>query len=104
MLARQDCSDVLLHVNVAAYYGYGPPDLASLAELVRVTGRLDVANSRLALVLRNAEVARGADADLVAAACREARLPVFTTPDAAARAIAAVQRFEARREHRKGLS
>ena len=104
VLARQDCSDVLLHVNVAAYYGYGPPDLASLAELVRATGRLDVANSRLALVLRNAEVARGPDADLVAEACREARLPAFTTPDAAARAIAAVQRFEARREHRKGLS
>jgi acyl-CoA synthetase (NDP forming) len=98
VLARQDCSDVLLHINVAAYYGYGPPDLSSLADLVRRTGALDVGNTRLALVLRNAEVARGADADLVAAACREARLPAFTTPDAAARAIAAVQRFEARRK------
>jgi acyl-CoA synthetase (NDP forming) len=96
VLARQDCSDVLLHVNVAAYYGYGPPNLQSLADLIRRTGSLDVGNSRLALVLRNAEVARGYDADLVAAACRDARLPAFTTPDAAARAIAAVQRFEAR--------
>ncbi len=98
VLARQDCSDVLLHINVAAYYGYGPPSLESLAELVRRTGAIDVGNTRLALVLRNAEVARGTDADLVAAACREARLPAFTTPDAAARAIAAVQRFEARRK------
>ena len=97
VLGRQDCSDILLHVNVAAYYGYGPPNLQSLADLVRRTAGLDIGNSRLALVLRNAEVARGADADLVAGACREAGLPAFTTPDAAARAIAAVQRFEARR-------
>ena len=37
VLAEQDYSDILLHVNVAAYYGYGPPDLQSLAELVRRT-------------------------------------------------------------------
>jgi acyl-CoA synthetase (NDP forming) len=98
LLARQECSDILLHVNVAAYYGYGPPNLQSLAELIRRTGRVDVANTRLALVLRNCEVARGPDADLVAQACRDARLPAFTTPDAAARAIAAVHRFEVRRE------
>jgi hypothetical protein len=98
LLARQECSDILLHLNVAAYYGYGPPNLQSLAELIRRTGRVDVANTRLALVLRNCEVARGPDADLVAQACRDARLPAFTTPDAAARAIAAVQRFEVRRE------
>jgi acyl-CoA synthetase (NDP forming) len=97
VLKRQDCSDILLHVNVAAYYGYGPPNLASLAELVRRTGSLEAGKSRLALVLRNAEVARGQDADLVAQACRDARVPAFTTPDAAARAVAAVQRFEARR-------
>ena len=68
---------------MAAYYGYGPPDLQSLADLVGRTGCIDVGDSRLALVLRNAEVARGQDADLVAAACREARLPTFTTPDGA---------------------
>jgi acyl-CoA synthetase (NDP forming) len=97
LLARQECSDLLLHINVAAYYGYGPPNLQSLADLIRHTARIDVKNVRLALVLRNADVARGADADLVAQACRDACLPAFTTPDAAARAIAAVQRFETRR-------
>jgi acyl-CoA synthetase (NDP forming) len=98
LLARQDCSDIVLHVNVAAYYGYGPPSLQSLADLIRKTGSVDVGNSRLALVLRNSEVARGQDADLVAQACRDVQLPAFRTPDAAARAIAAIQRFEVRRE------
>jgi acyl-CoA synthetase (NDP forming) len=97
VLPGQAYTDILLHINVAAYYGYGPPDLQSLADLIGRTGRTDVGGSRLALVLRNAEVARGVDADLVAAACREARLPAFTTPDAAARAISAMQRFDARR-------
>jgi acyl-CoA synthetase (NDP forming) len=97
VLAEQEYSDILLHVNVAAYYGYGPPELQSLAELVRRTASIGARGSRLALVLRNGEVARGEDADLVAAACREARIPAFSTPDAAARAIAAVQRFEVRR-------
>jgi acyl-CoA synthetase (NDP forming) len=98
VLAGQAYSDVLLHINVAAYYGYGPPNLQSLAELIRRTGCIDAGTSRLALVLRNAEVARGEDADLVASACREARLPAFSTPDGAAVAIAAMQRFDARRK------
>jgi acyl-CoA synthetase (NDP forming) len=97
VLAGQSFSDLLLHINVAAYYGYGPPDLRPLADLIGRTGSIDIGGSRLALVLRNADVARGQDADLVAAACREARLPTFTTPDAAAQAIAAMQRFDARR-------
>jgi acyl-CoA synthetase (NDP forming) len=98
VLAGQSYSDLLLHINVAAYYGYGPPDLRPLADLVGRTGCIDIGTSRLALVLRNAGVARGPDADLVAAACREARLPTFTTPDSAARAIAACQDFAARRK------
>lgn len=97
VLAGQPYSDILLHINVAAYYGYGPPNLQSLADLIGRTGCIDTGGGRVALVLRNADVARGDDADLVAAACREARLPTFTTPDAAARAIAAMQRFDARR-------
>ena len=97
VLAGQAYTDILLHINVAAYYGYGPPNLQSLADLISRTGCIDVSGSRLALVLRNAEVARGQDADLVAAACREARLPAFVTPDGAAQAIAAMQRFDARR-------
>ena len=37
-LRAQPLTDILLHVNVAAYYGYGPPDLQSLADLVGRTG------------------------------------------------------------------
>jgi acyl-CoA synthetase (NDP forming) len=101
VLSGQEFSDVLLHINVAAYYGYGPPNLHSLADLIGRTGCVDLASSRLALVLRNAEVARGEDADVVAAACREARIPTFATPDAAARAIAGMQRFSAHWKDRK---
>jgi acyl-CoA synthetase (NDP forming) len=101
LLAREWFADVLLHINVAAYYGYGPPDLAPLAELIKDTGEIKTGGTggigRVALVLRNFEVARGVDADLVAQACREADLPTFATLDAAARAIAAVQKFSATR-------
>jgi acyl-CoA synthetase (NDP forming) len=104
LLAREWFADVLLHINVAAYYGYGPPDLRPLADLIKHTGRIDTAgkqgSGRLALVLRNFEVARGDDADLVAEACREAQLPTFATLDAAARAMAAVQRLSSRRQAR----
>jgi acyl-CoA synthetase (NDP forming) len=104
LLAREWFADILLHINVAAYYGYGPPDLRPLADLIRHTGRIDTAgkqgSGRLALVLRNFEVARGDDADLVAEACRGAQLPTFATLDAAARAMAAVQGFSSRRQAR----
>ena len=61
------------------------------------TGQIDVGAARVALVLRNAEVARGPDADLVADACDSARLPTFRSLDGAARAIAAVQSLSSRR-------
>jgi acyl-CoA synthetase (NDP forming) len=97
LLAREQFSDLLLHVNVAAYYGYGPPDLTPLVELIHATGQIDTAGGRVALVLRNADVARGEDADRVAEAARTAGLPLFSTLDGAARAIAAVQHFSSRR-------
>ncbi len=59
VLASQRYSDILLHINVAAYYGYGPPNLQPLADLVSRTGSIDTGSARVALVLRNAEVARG---------------------------------------------
>ncbi len=93
LLARESFTDILLHVNVASYYGYGPPDLRPLADLVLRTAQIPVGSARVALVLRNAEVASGNDADLVAEACRAARLPTFTSLDVATRAIAAAQSF-----------
>ncbi len=96
LLARESYADLLLHVNVAAYYGYGPPDLTPLVALIERTGQLATEGARMALVLRNVEVARGADADRVSEACRRAQLPAFASLDGAARAIAAMQRFASR--------
>jgi acyl-CoA synthetase (NDP forming) len=52
ILAAQPVTDLLLHVNVAAYYGYGPGDVGPLVELVGRVGRTDMGTSRVALVLR----------------------------------------------------
>jgi acyl-CoA synthetase (NDP forming) len=97
ILATQPVTDLLLHINVAAYYGYGPGDVAPLVELLHRVGRSNFGSSRIALVLRNLGVARGADADRVTEACGAARLPWFSTIDSAAIATAAVQTFAARR-------
>jgi acyl-CoA synthetase (NDP forming) len=98
ILAAQPVSDLLLHVNVAAYYGYGPGDITPLVDLVQHIGRTDVGASRVALVLRNLRVAGGVDSDRVTDACTAAGLPWFTSFDSAAIATAAVQAFAARRQ------
>ena len=98
ILTAQPVADLLLHINVAAYYGYGPGDVTPLVELVRRLGQADLGASRGALVLRNLSVARGADADRVTDACSAAGLPWFSTFDSAAIATAAVQTF-ARSRH-----
>jgi acyl-CoA synthetase (NDP forming) len=96
-------SDLLLHVNVAAYYGYGPGDVSPLVELVHRIGQTDVGTSRVALVLRNLGVARGADADRVTDACNAARLPWLSTFDSAAVAISAAQTFAELARQRNAL-
>jgi acyl-CoA synthetase (NDP forming) len=97
VLPDQPLPDVLLHVNVAAYYGYGTGGAAPLCELVASVGRAfgtdgGVARypaSRAVLVTRNLDVAPGADADAVRDAAVVAGLPVYPTFDEAAAAIAA---------------
>ena len=98
IVSAQPVTDLLLHVNVAAYYGYGPGDVSPLVDLVHRVGRADFGNARVALVLRNLGVARGADADRVTEACGTAELPWFSSFDSAAIATAAVQTFAARRK------
>jgi acyl-CoA synthetase (NDP forming) len=88
VLARQRYTDALVHVNVAAYYGYGTegvrPLVAQLCDLAHV--RPNVAS---AVVLRNLSVASGVDADELVAAATAAGLVTFPTLDEAAAAIAA---------------
>jgi hypothetical protein len=93
VLPEQPFSDVLLHVNVAAYYGYGS---GGLEQLLETLGLLGAAASgwpaRLALVTRNLDVATP---DAVGA-LRESGIangiPLYLTFDEAAVAIAAGKR------------
>lgn len=94
--AGQPYRDVLVHVNVAAYYNYGDAGLQPLADsLADLLDRQYPA--RIALVTRNAEIAAPADAALLAEFAADRGIPVFRTFDEAAVAIAAAQRFDARR-------
>lgn len=93
----QPYRDVLVHVNVAAYYNYGTTGLQSLVDAL--TDLLSRAYpTRIAVVTRNAEIATPADAALLSEFAADTGLPVFRSFDEAATAIAAAQRFDSRRE------
>lgn len=97
ILPEQPFPDVVLHVNVQSYYGYGTAGTAPLCDLIAAVGAAfgsepGVARypaSRAVLVTRNLDVAPGADADAVQAAAVASGLPVFRTFDEAAAAVAA---------------
>jgi len=93
ILADQPFPDVLLHVNVQAYYGYGTAGTAPLCELVASVGAAFAGArypaTRVVLVTRNLDVAPGSDADAVRNAAILAGLPVYRTFDEAAAAVAA---------------
>jgi len=97
ILPAQPFPDVVLHVNVQAYYGYGTAGTAPLCELVASVGAAFGTTgaaarypaSRVVLVTRNLDVAPGADADAVQEAAIAVGLPVFRTFDEAAAAVAA---------------
>src|SRR5262249_4283833 len=78
VLAEYPYPDVLLHVNVQAYYSYGTAGAASLEALLRSVGAaLDRARypaSRVVMVTRNLDVAPGADADAIRATAAEVGL------------------------------
>jgi acyl-CoA synthetase (NDP forming) len=90
----QPFGDVLAHVNVAAYYSYGTKGVAPLVESLRevVSAGLPI---RLAVVTRNLAVATPEDAAVLAEFSATAGLPLFSSFDEAATAIAAAQRFAA---------
>lgn len=97
ILPEQPYPDVVCHVNVASYYGYGTGGTAPLCELVRSVaasahdGRYPA--TRMVLVARNLDVAPGADADAVVATAAEVALPLYRTFDEAAVAVAAGKEF-----------
>src|SRR5438445_10176468 len=94
VLERQRYADVLAHVNVSAYYGYGTAGVAPLLPVVERLGRISAAHRvRVALVVRNLDSAPATDVEAVTRACRDAGLPRHRDLDEAAVAIAAAQRF-----------
>ena len=82
-----------LHYGSSVFEGirsYATPDGAAIFRLTDHLKRLYQSAKIYDMVVPYSQ-------DELAAACREARLPAFSSPDAAARAIAAVQRFAVRR-------
>jgi acyl-CoA synthetase (NDP forming) len=89
----QAFSDVLVHVNVAAYYSYGTAGLAPLVTaLSALAGRRFTA--RVAVVARNLDVADADGATALRVLVQDG-MRVHRDFDTAARAIAAAQRFDA---------
>jgi acyl-CoA synthetase (NDP forming) len=89
VLAAEPFPDALLHVNVQAYYGYGTGGAAPLLDhLGTLAGRWP--STRLAVVLRNLDVAPPGERDAILAACP---VPAYRSFGDAAIAIAAVKRF-----------
>lgn len=93
VLAVQEYPDVLLHVNVQSYYGYGTGGVAPLLEVLAHLRALERPDTRVALVLRNLDCAPPADAAVLLDAVTAGTFPVLRSFDEAALAIAAAQRF-----------
>ena len=94
VLAQQPYPDVLVHVNVSAYYGYGTEGVRPLVAQLADLAAAPVGGARLAIVLRNLDVAPAADADMLGRAAVDHELVTFATLDEAAIAIAAVACFD----------
>jgi acyl-CoA synthetase (NDP forming) len=97
ILPEQPFPDIIVHVNVQSYYGYGTAGIAPLCDLIRSvagawgSGRYPA--SRVVLVARNLDVAPGPDVDAVLATAIGVGLPVYRTFDEAAVAVAAGKEF-----------
>ncbi|HUP73273.1 MAG TPA: acetate--CoA ligase family protein [Acidimicrobiales bacterium] len=98
ILERDHFPDVLLHVNVQAYYSYGTGGIEPLLQLLRDTAERAAPTSRLVIALRNADVAPCADRDAAFATAHEVGLPAYRTFGEAAHALAAIKRFAASRD------
>src|SRR5690606_6094261 len=95
VLAAQPYADVLVHVNVQAFYSYGEAGIAPLVDQLEALAAGAWPATRLAVVVRNLECAPGADAERLREALVGLDLPLFRDFDEAATAIAAAQRFAA---------
>lgn len=92
ILNSQAFGDVLVHLNVSAYYGYGTRGVKPLIAAVEALLGHPMP-ARLAVVTRNLDVAVPEDAALMRDFFASTGLPMFRSFDEAALAIAAAQRF-----------
>jgi acyl-CoA synthetase (NDP forming) len=91
VLAAQPYSDVLVHVNVQAYFSFGTAGAARLVETIGLFGSRPPA-ARMVIALRNLDTAPPAEAGAITRACVEAGIPATRTLDEAAVAIASLAR------------
>ncbi len=84
--------DILLHVNVQAYYGYGDTGVRPLIELMETLAALEL-GSRPVVVARNLDVAPGRHLDEVFTGASRCGVPLYRTLNEAATAISAGKRF-----------
>jgi acyl-CoA synthetase (NDP forming) len=92
VLGAQPFPDLLLHVNVQAYYGYGDEGVRPLIELLETLAALKI-ESRPVVVARNLDVAPGGHIDEVFSGANRCGVPLYRTFDEAATAITAGKRF-----------
>src|SRR6478609_5464015 len=84
LLLEQPYPDVLVHINVSAYYGYGTEGITPLVAQLADLAAAPLGDTRLAVVLRNLDVATGPDADTLISATADLGLVAFPTLDQAA--------------------
>ncbi len=92
ILGAQLFPDLLLHVNVQAYYGYGDAGVRPLLELLEALTALKL-DSRPVVVARNLDVAPGGHIDEVFEGASRCGVPLYRTLNEAAVAIMAGKRF-----------
>ena len=94
ILNAQRYRDVLVHVNVQAFFSYAADGGAKLVPVADAIADLDFPGVRVAFVPRNLDVAPAAMAEALLDRCRAREVPVFRSADEAAVAIAAAQRAD----------
>lgn len=93
LLGVQPYADVLVHVNVGAYYSYATAGIAPLVDQMAALAARHWPGTRLGVVARNLQCAPGPEAEALRRALVDLDLPLFGDFDEAATAIAALQRF-----------
>ena len=97
LLDVQSYADVLVHVNVQAYYSYGTEGVRPLVAQMASYSSRPWTRTRTGVVVRNIECAPAEDAETVRSALVDLGLPLSRDFDEAAVAVAAIERFSAAR-------